>query len=261
MLTTINHIALAVRDLKSATERYRVLLGSEPVSEPAREPARDGDVKVRFQLSNVALAIASHDDARQGDGIRSLGFSTPDLAKARHRLQRCGVGVDAEDEHTIVLATSATHGARIEIVERPSDAVSSPAAVDRSTPIVGLDHIVISTSHPERAAALYGARLGLEMKLDRTNPDWGSRLMFFKCGDAIVEIAHSLKNADPNASDKLWGVSWRTDNIDAANARLAQAGFNVSEIRAGRKPGTRVFTVRDAPGGVPTLVIGQERAR
>ena len=34
-------------------------------------------------------------------------------------------------------------------------------------------------------------------------------------------------------------------------------GFNVSEVRTGRKPGTKVFTVRDAPGGVPTLMLQQ----
>jgi catechol 2,3-dioxygenase-like lactoylglutathione lyase family enzyme len=137
---------------------------------------------------------------------------------------------------------------------------ASPSAVARhSASVTGLDHVVITTSHPDRAAALYGARLGFEMKLDRTNPDWGSRLMFFQCGDAIVEVAYSLKNADPNAPDKLWGVSWRVNDIAAANARMSKAGFNVSEIRTGRKPGTEVFTVRDAPAGVPTLVIGKQR--
>ena len=41
----------------------------------------------------------------------------------------------------------------------------------------------------ERAAALYGARLGLDMALDRSHPDWG-RLMFSRCGDLIVEVTH-----------------------------------------------------------------------
>ena len=66
----------------------------------------------------------------------------------------------------------------------------SPAlAVDRRAPITALDHVVISTEDPERAAALYGARLGLDMALDRSHQDWG-RLMFFRCGDLIVEIVH-----------------------------------------------------------------------
>jgi catechol 2,3-dioxygenase-like lactoylglutathione lyase family enzyme len=252
MLTTINHIALAVQDLESATKRYRALFG--------REPERDGDASVRFQLDNVALVIAATDDSRQPEGIRKIGFATPDRAKARHNLERRGIGIDADDPQTLELATSATHGVRIEIVEASFASTASPTICHISAAITGLDHIVITTSHPERAAALYGARLGLDMKLDRTHPDWGSRLMFFKCGDAIVEVAHSLKNADPNSLDKAWGLSWRANDIDAANVRLAQAGFNVSEVRAGRKPGTRVFTVRDAPAGMPTLIIGPARS-
>jgi hypothetical protein len=36
---------------------------------------------------------------------------------------------------------------------------------------------------------------------------------------------------------------------------IRTAGFDVSELRDGRKPGTRVFTVRDGSCGVPTLMI------
>ena len=42
---------------------------------------------------------------------------------------------------------------------------------------------------------------------------------------------------------------------------LAKQGFDVSEVRAGRKPGTRVFTVRSETHGVATLCLepAQER--
>jgi catechol 2,3-dioxygenase-like lactoylglutathione lyase family enzyme len=114
----------------------------------------------------------------------------------------------------------------------------------------GLDHIVIRTPDPERAAALYGARLGLDMRLDREVT--GRRLMFFRCGDAVVEIVH-----DPAlvGRDTLWGLSWRVANADAEHERLAHAGFSVSDVRAGMKPGTRIFTARDGTSGVPTLMI------
>ena len=73
----------------------------------------------------------------------------------------------------------------------------------------GLDHVVVRTPDPERAAALYGARLGLDMRLDRSNAAWGSRLMFFRCGDLIVELAHDLKSGVSSGPDRLWGLSWR----------------------------------------------------
>jgi hypothetical protein len=92
------------------------------------------------------------------------------------------------------------------------------------------------------------------MALDRSHPDWG-RLMFFRCGDLIVEIVHRPgASADPGR-DKLYGLSWRVADIDATRARLVAAGIDVSEVRAGRKPGTRVLTVRNGTCGIPTLLV------
>ena len=61
-------------------------------------------------------------------------------------------------------------------------------------------------------------------------------------------------------SDRLWGLSWRVPNADAARARLAAEGVDVSEVRPGRKPGTRVVSVKDGTCGVPTLLIEPEAA-
>jgi hypothetical protein len=53
-------------------------------------------------------------------------------------------------------------------------------------------------------------------------------------------------------------MSWRVDNAEATRARLLSAGVDVSEVRTGRKPGTRVLTVRSGTCGIPTLLV--ERA-
>src|SRR5437867_3013847 len=54
---------------------------------------------------------------------------------------------------------------------------------------------------------------------------------------------------------RLRGLCWRVADIDATHARRAQAGVDVSEVRTGRKPGTRVMTVRSGTCGVPTLLV------
>src|SRR5258707_12028223 len=97
---------------------------------------------------------------------------------------------------------------------------------------------------------------GSNLRLDRSNPAWGSRLLFFRCGDLVVEIAHDLKKGVSDGPDHLWGLSWRTPDIAKANARLKAAGIDVSEPRDGRRPGSQVFTVKNRTEGVPTLVIG-----
>ena len=57
------------------------------------------------------------------------------------------------------------------------------------------------------------------------------------------------------APDKPRGVCWRVADIDAARARLIEAGVDVSEARPGRKPGSKVMTVRTGTCGVPTLLM------
>jgi hypothetical protein len=71
----------------------------------------------------------------------------------------------------------------------------------------------------------------------------------------VIEIAHELKTGVSDGPDRLGGLAWRAANPEAVRARLADAGFNVSEVRKGRKPGTQVFTVRDRTCGVPTLAL------
>ena len=149
-------------------------------------------------------------------------------------------------------ATDATRGVRLFFLEMAAERPRSAATAE--APITAMDHIVVSTGDPERAAALYGARLGLDMALDRSHPDWG-RLMFFRCGDLIVEIVHRPGAAVDPAHDRLYGMSWRVDNADATRARLASAGIDVSDVRTGRKPGTRVLTVRSGTCGIPTLLV------
>ena len=84
-------------------------------------------------------------------------------------------------------ATETTRGVRLFFMERDKERPLS--ARTTASAITAMDHVVISTPDPERAAALYGARLGLDMALDRSHPDWG-RLMFFRCGDLVVEVTH-----------------------------------------------------------------------
>ena len=92
------------------------------------------------------------------------------------------------------------------------------------------------------------------MALDRSKPEWG-RLMFFRCGDLVVEIVQRPDQNDLTKDDNVWGVTWHVENIDAARARLIAANVDVSDIRIGRKPGTRVMSVKSATCGVPTLLL------
>lgn len=116
-----------------------------------------------------------------------------------------------------------------------------------------LDHVVVLTGDVDVAAANLGARLGLELRLDRTIEATGFRALFFRCGDAVVEvIAPAERAARP---DTFGGIAWRVPDLEATRERIMTLGVDVSEVRTGRKPGTRVATVRDPGLATPTLLI------
>jgi catechol 2,3-dioxygenase-like lactoylglutathione lyase family enzyme len=198
--------------------------------------------------------------------LASLCFRVADIAKMHRRLDRVALKPDPvaeveshDAESGAVLhwkrtraATELTRGVRMFFLELAEE---RPRSTETGVaPIVGLDHVVVSTEDSERAAALYGARLGLDLALDRSHHDWG-QLLFFRCGDLVVEVVRRpVAGGDAN-HDKLWGLSWRVDDIEAARARLIAAGLDVSEVRNGRKPGTRIMTVRDGTCGIQTVLL------
>ena len=178
-------------------------------------------------------------------------MAEPDAAArllARRGLPAAGPAQPWLDGTAIPLAADAARGLSLWLT-RPGPAGAVAAATR-------LDHLVIRSGDPERSIALLAGRMGLELRLDRSNPAWGSRLLFFRCGDLVVEVSHDLAGGRPDAPDSLWGLTWRVPDVAASQARLAAAGVAVSPLRVGRKPGTRLFTIRDQAAGVPTAFIG-----
>ena len=277
MITGLDHVVVLTGDIAAGAAAYQTLFARTP----SWRNSGDGAERVLFTLDNMTLELmAPHGEdaaadrirsvlAAQGEGLASLCFRTSDVAKMHRRLDRLtlkpepvseAASTDAISGATLSwkrtrAATDATRGVRLFFLElaseRPLSVRTGPAS------ITAMDHVVVSTGDPERAAALYGARLGLDMALDRSHPDWG-RLMFFRCGDLVVEVTHRPGKPGDGAQDKpdrLRGICWRVADIDATHARLTAAGVDVSEIRTGRKPGTKVMTVRNGTCGVPTLLV------
>lgn len=70
-----------------------------------------------------------------------------------------------------------------------------------------------------------------------------------------MEVFQQLKDNDQAEHDSFYGLSWRVPHAAQTQQRLADSGFDVSEVRKGRKPGTEVLTVRDRTSGVATLLL------
>jgi catechol 2,3-dioxygenase-like lactoylglutathione lyase family enzyme len=278
MILGLDHVALAVADLDAAVASYGRLLGCSCLW----RGEDDGAAHAWFRLGNMALAILARTGpgltgdriaARlrvSGEGLATMAFQVTEIEPACRLLARRALAASPPRELHLTNATTgathqmliadltaeATHGVAMSLAQH------APAGPDPAPPqpdglITGLDHVVIRSPDPERAIALFAGRLDLELRLDRTNPDWGARLLFFRCGDLVVEVAHGLAGGIHDGPDELWGLSWRTPDIEATHARLAADGIEVSEIRPGRRPGTRVFTVKDRSARLPTLVLAR----
>ncbi|MEN3288853.1 MAG: hypothetical protein V7634_3153, partial [Bradyrhizobium sp.] len=255
MITGLDHIVVLLEDIKAGVVAHETLLARKP----SWRHSGDGADRVMFTLDNMTLELMAPSGSgvgadrirkvlkTEGEGLASICFATSDIGKMHRRLERVALKPDpiaevanSDDVSGATLrwkrtraTTELTRGVRMFFLELQGERPRSPAIAQ--SPVVGLDHVVVSTEDPERAAALYGARLGLDMALDRTHQEWG-QLMFFRCGDLIVEVVKRPVAGGDKANDKIWGLSWRVADIEATRARLLAAGLQVSEPRGGPHP-------------------------
>lgn len=281
--TALDHVIVAVEDLDTAAETYGRLLGRSP-SWRGSHPGW-GTANVLFRLSNTYLellaptaneamgaALRAHLD-RHGEGPLGLALATGDAGACAERLRAAGLAVAdpregaGRDEgsgaerrwRNVMIPNAAARGVLVFAIEHRSPADLLPLAAPTrpvAAAVEGIDHVVVRTAAPEAAIAFYGEALGLRLALDRSFPDWGARLLFFRVGGVTIEIAAPLEPPmPPPPEDGFWGISWRVPDVAAAREHLAAADFDVSEVRPGRRAGTRVCTVRAPTHGVATLLI------
>lgn len=238
MIRALDHVIVTATELAATRSAYEVLLG------------RAMDADNRCQTPNMAIVV---EPATGAPGVHSAVFAADDFAATTRLIERRGIELTVDAQR----ATTTTHGLALGIIDR--DEPPTVARDNAAAAILGLDHIVVHTVNPDRAVALFGARLGLDLRLDRTFAERSACQLFFRCGDLVVEIVVDLRKAGGDEDDRFWGLAWRARDAGAAHERLAGQGVEISELRTGRKKGTRVFTVKDRALGVPTLIIGSSR--
>ena len=287
MLETLDHLILAVQDLDSAVRAYTRILGRTP-SWRGEHPGA-GTINALFRIDNTYVELLAPEgegpigDALrtrlsvEGEGLAGLAFGTSDADTCHARFTQQGLhplpveegmGRDVDSGafrrwRRIPLAPSETRGVLMFALEHLSEPEILPRASalgPEEASVHALDHVVVQTSDADAAKLLYGEQFGLRLALDREFPQWHSRMLFFRVGGATLEVVAGGSGATNEEApvaerDRLWGLCWRVADADAARARLGGEGFDVSEVRPGRKAGTRVFTLRDGTCGVPTLIL------
>ena len=276
MTTTIDHIIIAVSDLAEASAEYSVLLGREPSWRGAHPDY--GTANTLFKLDNtyiellapqgegMAADIVNSILEKKGDCLGGLVFGTEDannfIAQARAQGLEAsdplpGHGVDEQTGaerrwHNIFWDPAAARGIFSFCIQHESGSVLPAATPLAQGEIAGVDHVVVKTQSAEAAKTFYGEQLGIRLALEQDVPEWGGTQLFFRASSMSIEVIASEK---AHEQDELWGLALKTDDIEATHARLREQGVEISDIRDGRKPGTRVCTAKSHTLGVPTLLI------
>ncbi|MFE0747981.1 VOC family protein [Gordonia sp. NPDC058843] len=230
-------VDLATDDPSSTAQTYERLLGSEV--------GRGVDDRRAVTVGNVVLSLR----ARSGESdTHDVYFTVDDVPASRRLLGRRG--------HPLSDSTLGALGdiSPVGIAGRPESA--TPVDGD----VTALDHLVFTCDNRDVAVALFAGTFDLDFRLDQPIGQ-DARQLFFRRGDLIVEVVAAPRPpADPVPASPvtLWGVAWRSIDVDATHARLMATGLDLSEIRVGRKKGTRIFTVRHRELATRTVVIGPD---
>ena len=276
MISTLDHIILAVENLNEAEKNYKKIFGIDPVWRGEHKEL--GTANVIFNLENTYLellsangdglgaALVNHYLEKDGEGLIGIVFGTNDLNEAAKSIKDKGfnIGDITEGEGTnsdesekrkwknLFLPPELTRGLFSFIIQHtdgnlPSSKHEMQSAVNK------LDHIVINTNDADGFIEIYKNVFGLRLALDKTIEAWNRRMLFFRFNKTTIEVIE--ENDDKEPSDKLWGLAWAVEDLQETYDRLIKEGLELTLVKPGIKDKTLVSTIRSHTHGVPTLII------
>ena len=276
MISSLDHIILAVEDLKDAEKNYKNILGIEPSWRGLHKEL--GTANVIFNFKNTYLELLSAEGEgvgadlvkesikKNGEGLAGIVLNTKDISKASKRLKDLGFLVgdvltgegknkdtnDIRNWKYLFLPQELTRNLFLFLIEHtkgilPQDEKFPPGSINK------LDHVVINTNDADGFINIYQDIFNIRLALDRIIEHWKSRMLFFRVNKTTIEVIEKKDGKDPN--DSLWGLAWEVESIKDAHERLVSKGVEVTEIKKGLKENTLVATIKSHTHNVPTLLI------
>ena len=276
MISSLDHIILAVDDLQDAEKNYKNILGIEPSWRGLHKEL--GTANVIFNFKNTYLELLSAEGEgvgadlvkesikKNGEGLAGIVLNTKDISKASKRLKDLGFLVgdvltgegknkdtnDIRNWKYLFLPQELTRNLFLFLIEHtkgilPQDEKFLPGSINK------LDHVVINTNDADGFINIYQDIFNIRLALDRIIEHWKSRMLFFRVNKTTIEVIEKKDDKDPN--DSLWGLAWEVESIKDAHERLVSKGVEVTEIKKGLKENTLVATIKSHTHNVPTLLI------
>jgi len=276
MISSLDHIILAVDDLQDAEKNYKNILGIEPSWRGLHKEL--GTANVIFNFKNTYLELLSAEGEgvgadlvnesikKNGEGLAGIVLNTKDISKASKKLKDLGFLVgdvltgegknkdtnDIRNWKYLFLPQELTRNLFLFLIEHtkgilPQDEKFPSGSINK------LDHVVINTNDADGFINIYQDIFNIRLALDRIIEHWKSRMLFFRVNKTTIEVIEKKDDKDPN--DSLWGIAWEVESIKDAHERLVSKGVEVTEIKKGLKENTLVATIKSHTHNVPTLLI------
>ena len=276
MISSIDHLIIAVKDIHDAEENYRKIFGMEPVWKGEHKALGTANVIFNFKNTYCELLSSNGDGLgaelvnsaieEQGDGLIGVVLGTNNIEESFSTLKKSGYlvteptegeGVDNKTQKirkwkNLFLPPELTRGIFSFIIEHSEGALPSLNKYPKAT-INKLDHLVINTNDANGFINIYKDVFNIRLALDKVIEHWKSRMLFFRVNKTTIEVIER-KNED-DSQDSLWGLAWEVESIEEAYKRLISEGVDVTPIKDGLKENTLVATIKSHTHNVPTLLI------
>ena len=276
MINKLDHLIVSVKNIVEAEKNYSKLFGTNPVWRGEHKEL--GTINSIFNFNNTYFELLAANGEglgaqlvtktieENGEGLTGIVLGTEDLENSKNQLLKKGFdfgsvsqgeGIDFDSEKirrwkNLFLPDKLTRGLFTFLIEHTEGELPEPESLQTSS-VHKLDHVVINTNDPDGFIDVYQNIYGLRLALDQTVEKWGGRMLFFRLNHTTIEVIG--KNDDNETQDKLWGLAWDVQDLEATHKRLEKEGFEITPLKEGRKPNTLVATVKSNTHNIPTLLI------
>jgi catechol 2,3-dioxygenase-like lactoylglutathione lyase family enzyme len=276
MISTLDHLIIAVKDLEEAEKNYKKIFGADPVWRGQHKALGTANSIFNFKNTYFELLAAkgnglgaelvNNSIAEKGEGLVGIVFGSDDIEKTSNSLKKIGYEIsdlsDGEGENSknnkirkwknLFLPPELTRGIFSFIIQHTDGSLPSSDAYSKGE-INKLDHVVINTNDADGFIKVYKDIFNIRLALDKVIEHWKSRMLFFRVNKTTIEVIE--KKDEDDTKDSLWGLAWEVDSINEAHKRLTREGVEISSINEGLKENTLVVTIKSHTHNVPTLLI------
>jgi len=275
MISSVDHLIIAVKDLDQAINDYEKILGISPCWKGKHKEL--GTKNALFNLKNTYLELLSPSDigpgtdfinallTDKGDHLAGIVLGTQNINHVKEVLDKngheveigLGEAVNEKDGKirrwkNIFLPNTLSRELFIFIIEHTEGNLPKYESQD-SSKVKRLDHVVINTQDADAFISIYRDVYKIRLALDKTIDHWKRRMLFFRTNETTIEVIEEKDKKE--SADEIWGLAWEVDSIEDARKRLVSNNVEVTPIKKGLKDGTLVATIKSHTCNVPTLLI------